>query len=229
MIIDYGDFTKASNIIHWLQGGALLALGASEAYAVDNKSKKTALAAALLLVLSGAGMFAAVLALPGGWSFEQLSTALQIRRGFYLIIAFACLYAAAGLCRLTHEALERVGGGWQALFLALLAFSGVLYFTIAWRVNEEAWRQVLVWHAAIGSTLLLAVAARAADVFLPRRALRLAWAVLLMITGLQLVSYKETPDAFAPRLVTVESVPQVPMRSLPLKNAKPADKKRPGN
>ena len=210
MIIDYADFTRASNIIHWLQGGALFVLGAAEAYALDNKGKKILLAASLVLAVSGAAMFAVVLALPGGWSFAQLATALQVRRGFYLFIAFACLYSAAGLSRLTYEALERSGGGWRALFLALLAFAGALYFLMAGRVNEEAGRQVLVWHSAIGLTLLLAVAVKTVDIFMRRRALHLAWAVLLMMTGLQLVSYKELPAAFAPRLVTVESAPAVP-------------------
>ncbi|MDO8806210.1 MAG: hypothetical protein Q7R35_17475 [Elusimicrobiota bacterium] len=231
MIIDYADFTRASNIIHWLQGGALLTLGAAEAYALENKGNKFVLAASLVLAVSGAAMFAAVLALPGGWSFAQLETALQVRRGFYLFIAFACLYGAAGLSLLMHEALGRRGGGWRAMSLALLALAGMLYFMMAGRVNEDAWRQVMVWHSAIGVTLLLAVAAKTADIFFSRRALHLAWAVLLLITGLQLASYRETASAFAPRLVTLESAPEVPpaAQPAPLKNAKPADKKRPGH
>ncbi len=227
MTIDYGDFTRASNVIHWLQGAALLVLGAAEAYALENRGRKFILAAALVLAVSGAAMFAAVLALPGGWSFAQLASALQVRRGFYLFIAFACLYGAAGLSRLTYEALGRGGGSWRGLFLALLAFTGALYFMMAGRVNEEAWRQVLVCHSAVGFTLLLAVAAKTADVFFGRRKLHLAWAVLLLAAGLQLVAYRETPGAFAPRLVTLESAPELP--PAPLKNAKPADKKRPGN
>ena len=227
MTIDYGDFTKASNVIHWLQGAALLVLGAAEAYALENRGRKFILAAALVLAVSGAAMFAAVLALPGGWSFSQLAAALQVRRGFYLFIAFSCLYGAAGLSLLAQEALGRSGGGWRALFLALLAFSGALYFMMAWRVNEEAWRQVLVWHSAIGVTLLLAVAAKTADLVFGRRALHLAWAVLLLAAGLQLAAYRETPGAFAPRLVTLESAPELP--AVPFKNAKSADKKRPGN
>lgn len=227
MTLDYADFTKASNLVHWLQGGALLVLGAAEAYALQGKGRKAVLVASLLLAVSGAAMFAAVFALPGGWSFGQLASALQARRGFYLFIAFACLYGAAGLCLLMHEALGRGEGGWRALFLALLAFSGVLYFTMAWRVNEEAWRQVLAWHSAIGATLLLAVAAKAADIFLGRRSLRLAWAALLMAAGLQLAAYKETPGAFSPRLVTLESSPEVP--PVTVKNAKPADKERPAD
>lgn len=227
MTIDYGDFTRASNLVHWLQGGALLALGAAEAYALQNKGRKVVLAASMILAASGAAMFAAVLALPGGWSLARLYAALEVRPAFYLFIAFACLYCAAGLSLLTQEALGRSGGAWRALFLAFLAFSGALYFTLAWRVNEEAWRQALALHSAIGATLLLAVAARSADIFFSRRALRLSWAVLLLMTGLQLVSYRESDGAFAPRLVTFESAPEVP--AVPVKNVKAADKKRPGN
>lgn len=226
MIIDYADFTKASNIIHSIQGGALLLLGAAEAYALDNKGRRFILAAAAVLALSGVAMFGAVLALPGGWSLEQLGAALSFRRGFYLFIAFACLFSAAGMSRLTQAALDRRGGGWQAMFLALLAMAGLLYFMLASRVNEEAWRQVLVWHSAMGVTLLLAVAAKTADIFKPRRALHFAWAALLLVTALQLLTYRESQGTFAPRLVTVETPAEVPPAQVPAKNA-PADKKRP--
>ena len=225
MTLDFSDFTRASNLSHLAQGAALLLLGAAEAWALDNKGRRVTIAAAAVLALSGVVMFLAVLGLPGGWSFEQLGEALTFRRGFYLFIAFAFVYAAAGFSLLTHEALERRGSGWQSIFLALLAFAGALYFVLAWRVNEAAWRAVLVWHSAIGATLLLAVAAKTASLFFPKRALGLAWAVLLMITGLQLVSYRETEEACAPRLVTIEAAPAAPPAGA-LNNAKPADKKR---
>lgn len=205
MTLDYADFTRASNLIHPIQGAALLLLGAAEAYALDNEGRRFTLIAAAALALSGALMFAVILALPGGWSPAQLALALSVRRGFYIFISFACIYSAAGLSLLTKEAVGRRGGGWLATFLVLLAFAGVLYFVLAWRVNEEAWRRVLVWHAAIGGTLLLAVAARAADALRPRRPLRLTWAALLLLTGFQLLLYREAADAFAPRLITVES------------------------
>lgn len=225
MTLDFADFAKASDLSHLAQGAALLLLGAAEAWTLDNTNRRFIIAAAAALALSGVVMFLAVLGLPGGWSFERLGEALTFRRGFYLFIAFAFVYAAAGFSLLTHEALGRRGSGWQAIFLALLAFAGALYFVLAWRVNPEAWREVLVWHSAIGATLLLAVSARIASLFSPRRALGLAWAALLMITGLQLVSYRESKEAFAPRLVTIEAVPAAPPAGAP-NNAKPADKER---
>jgi len=91
-----------------------------------------------------------------------------------------------------------------------------------------------IWRARVAAAfeqiwlrlwLLLAVAAKTASLFLPKRALGLAWAVLLMITGLQLVSYRESDEAFAPRLVTIKAAPAAPPAGA-LKNAKPADKER---
>lgn len=210
MTIDYADFTRASNLIHMVQGAALLMLGAARAYSADNPGRRFMIAAAAALALSGAVMLAVMLAVPGGWSLSQLGAALEIRRGFYLFIALACLFTAAGLSLLTGEALKRRGGAWHALFLGLLAFAGVLYFLLASRVNDEAWHRVLVWHASIGGTLLLAVAALAADSFRPKKALRVAGAVLLLMTGMQLVTYRETDGAFAPTLVTLENSSESP-------------------
>jgi ABC-type transport system involved in cytochrome c biogenesis permease subunit len=155
-------------------------------------------------------MFLVLYALPGGWSFPQLAASLAVRRGFYLFIAISCLFSAAGLSLVTKEALGQHGASWHGLALLLLAFAGVLYFTLPLRVNEEALGQVLVFHVAMGITLLLAVAAKALDLLRPRRALHLAWAVLLLITGLQLVSYRESDGSFAPKLVTMESSPELP-------------------
>ncbi len=226
MTIDYADFSRASGILHVLQGSSLLLLGAVEAYAVDNEADRVRLAAGALMALAGAAMFAVILALPGGWSFEQLGEALAARRSFHLFIALSCVYCAAGLSLLTRTALGRIGGGWQVIFLALLAFAGFIYFILGWRVHDESWRDALVWHYAMGITLLAAVAARSAAYFLPpRRALLTAWAVLLLAAGIQLVTYEEKSDAFAPKLVTIEAsteaVPPAP------DDAKTAYKERP--
>lgn len=218
MTLDFAAFTRASDLIHLLQGAALLLLGAAEAYSADNGGRKVQLASGLALALCGAGTFAVVLALPGGWDLGQLSEALALRRGFYIFIALACLYAAAGLSLFTLALLGRRGGGWQAAFLALLAAAGALYFALPWRVNEEAMREVLVWHSALGATLILAVAARTAHVFRERKALRVAWAALLMAAGLQLVSYKESAEAFAPKLIRIETSSETPPPA-PVKNA----------
>lgn len=236
MILNDASFTTASTLIHAAQGAALLALGAVEAYSVDNQVKKLAFAGPLFLLLAAAAVPLAVLALPGGWSLELARTALDARRGFYLFVALACFFGAAGLSRITQVSTGAKGGGWHAAFLAFLAVSGVIYFMLPWRVNEDAWRPVFIWHAAIGSTLLLAVAFKAAHAFSGRRALQTAWAVLLMVTALQLVTYKELENSFSLKMVTLASAPPLPAakavpagKAAATKHAGPADKKRSRN
>lgn len=205
MNIDYGSFVRASTAIHALQGASLLAFGAAEAYAVDNPGRRAPVAASLAMVACAAASALVVFAMPGGWSFDQLSAALNARRGFYLFIAFACVYCSAGLSRLTQEALGREGGAWRNLSLFFLLCAAGLYFLLPWRVNEAAWRGSLTLHAAIGTSLLLAVAAAAAHLFTGRRWLRIAWASLLLLAGLQLVVYRERPAAYDLQLVTIQS------------------------
>jgi len=226
MTIDFDSFARASTLIHITQGAALFVLGAAEIYTRGDQDSRASLAGPLALLAAAIVMPLFMLALPGGWSLTQLRAALEIRKGFYLFVAFACLFGAAGLSRIASRSSK--GGGWRALFLFFLAASGALYFTLAWRVNEEAWRQVLAWHAAIGTTLLLAVAAKAAYIFSGRRALHVCWAALLLVTSLQLLAYKEIPGAFSLRIVTFQAGPQLPAMkpAAARKNAGTADKKR---
>ncbi|OGR67631.1 MAG: hypothetical protein A2081_00790 [Elusimicrobia bacterium GWC2_61_19] len=235
MTLDYAGFTKASTLIHVAQGAGLLLLGAAEAYTLDNPGRKVSLVGPLALLAAAAAIPLLILALPGAWNFDQLRLALEVRRGFHIFPAFACLFGAAGLSRFAQAAMGRRGGGWQALFLFFLAAAGLLYFFMASRVNDEAWRQVLVWHAAAGATLLLAVAFKTVHVLDGRRFFHIVWAALLMITALQLLTYKESPGAFGLRLVTFEAAPDLPSvagrptaKPLP-KNAGTADKKRSGH
>lgn len=227
MTVDYSSFAKASTLIHLFQGIALIGLGAAEAYALDNPGRKAPLFSALLLAACGAAGVVAVLALPGGWSLEQLGVALNLRRGFYLFIAFSCLFCAAGLSRVTQTAIGRDGGGWRNLFLLLLAAAGALYFLLAWRVNVEVRREVLVLHSTMGVTLLLAVAAKAAHIITGRRRLHIAWAVLLLVTGLQLATYREKREAFEIRLITMQAGPQNGLPPAKAIDATTADKERP--
>jgi hypothetical protein len=224
MTLYYNNFAQASTLIHLVQGSALVLLGAAEAYSLDNPGGKTALAGPVALLLAALAMPALIMALLAGWSLEGLRLALEVRRGFLIFFAFACLFGAAGLSRLTQLALGRTGGGWQTMFFGFLVLIGLLYFLLPYRVNEEAMREVLVWHAAAGATLLAAVAIKAAHSFSGRRALHVAWAVLLMITGLQLLTYQERPESYGLRLVTIKT--EAPPASA-TQNARPADKERP--
>ncbi len=210
MIINYDAFTAASTLIHSSQGAALLLLGTVEAYSLNNPDNKIRYVGPLALLAAAMAIPLTALALPAGWSLENFKPALDARRGFYLFIAFSCLFGAAGLSRLTQLLMGRKAGGWQALFLIFMAACGALYFMLPWRVNQEAWRQTLPWHVAIGATLLLAVALKTAYVFFGRRKLQLAWAALLVIAALQLISYRETEGAYGLRMATIESAPELP-------------------
>ncbi len=228
MTIDYSDFTRASTLIHLAQGLALLALGAAEAYAADNPGRRARLLGAGALLLAAAAVPLIILALPGGWDLGQLRLALDVRRGFLVFVALACLFGAAGLSRLTQVLVDKEGGGWRNMFFAFLVFSALLYFYLGRRVNEEAAGEVAVWHGAIGATLLLAVAAGAAAAASGKKPLRLAWAALLLAAGLQLAVYREKPEVFGLRLVTVTSEAGAGApAAAPDKNAKAADKERP--
>lgn len=210
MIIDFDNLARASTGMHAAQGAGLFLLGAAEAYLHDNPGSRLSLAGPLALLAAAAAIPLVMLGVAGNWRFEELRAVLDVRRGFYLFIALACLFGSAGLSRLAQLSARKEGGGWQAAFLVFLAAAGALYFLMAWRVNEEAWRQVLVWHAAIGGGLVLAAAAKAAHLFSGRRALHFAWCVLLMISAVQLLSYRESPGAFGVRMVTFQAAPEIP-------------------
>lgn len=209
MMIDFDSLARASTGMHAAQGAGLFLLGAAEAYLHDNPGSRLSVAGPLALLAAAIAIPLIMLAVAAGWSPGQLKAVLDVRRGFYIFIALSCLFGSAGLSRLTQLSVGKAGGGWQAAFLFFLASAGALYFLMAWRVNEEAWRQVLAWHAAMGATLLLAAAAKAASLFSGRRSLHFAWCVLLLMTAVQLLSYREVPGAFGMRMVTFQAAPEM--------------------
>lgn len=236
MTVDYDSFAQASTLIHTLQGAALLLLGAAEVHAFKNPGHRMELIGPLALMLAGLLGLVVILALPGGWQLRALAAALAARSGFHLFIAFSCLFAAAGLSRLMQHVAGAGGRRWQSVFLILLAAIGVLYFMLAWRVNVEAMRAVLLRHAAIGGALLLAVLAKALHTWSGRRVLQTCWAILLIAASVQLLAYRETGATFGRHMVTLTIGPGQPAAqtapvspAIKTKNAVPAPKKRSGN
>ncbi|HBA61257.1 MAG TPA: hypothetical protein DCZ92_10670 [Elusimicrobia bacterium] len=234
MTIDYESFMRASTLSHSVQGASLLLLGLAEIYTRDNPGHKAGLAGAIGLMLGGAASFIILLVLPGSGSFNGLLEALAARKGFYIFVSFSCLFTAMGLSRLMQQLTGGKGRAWQAVFLLLLAATGVVYLLMGGRVNEEVARQVMKQHLTIGVMLLLAVLVKAVNLFSGSRLLNRAWAILLIAVSVQLLAYREKPGAFAVHTVTIQTGPVLPAAAgiaLPvdLKNAAPPLKKRPGN
>jgi hypothetical protein len=231
--IDPENFRRASTFIHVCQGGALLVLGAAEAYAADNRVKKINFLPPAAFILGAALMLGSMLYFLGGWKLQPLRDALELKGGFYVFAAFAWFFAAAGLSRLMALHMGEKGGVWQFLFLAFLCVIGLLYFSVPCRVSEAARLPVFAAHAAMGITLLAAVLAKSLHFFSEKKTFQVIWAVLIFTTAGQLLIYREDPRAFEFRVVTIQSspVPQIPAIKKPTvrTNAKPADKKRPSN
>jgi len=210
MTLNFNSFNLASNAIHLMQGAALLTLGLTEAYTLDNpRHKKINPAAPLAFVLSAAGAAIAMLYFLGGWSVKNTLFALNVKRGFYIFVTFACCYAASGLSRVTYLASDEKNRGWHYLSLAFLAAIGALYFTMGGKVNEEASYIVSVAHSSIGATLLVAVLAEFLYGFLRRKAFHILWTALLIITAFQLLTYRENKNAFEYRLITTPAGPGI--------------------
>jgi hypothetical protein len=236
MTVDFASFARASTLIHSLQGGAFLLLGAAELYTFKYPGRRAEIIGPLAMLLAGALGLMTVIALPGGWSFGTLAAALAERSGFHLFIALSWLFAAAGLSRLMQQLSGRAGGPWQVFFLVFLTAIAAVYLLLAWRVNPEAWRAVLVPHAGIAAALLLAALAKLVYAFFGGRALQLSWAFFILITAIQLLAYREAASTFGMRTETVQSGPgltpeqeQEVLRILNIKNAGATSKKRSGN
>lgn len=230
MTLDPGGYNAASTVMHAAQGAALLALGLTEAYALREPGGRIRFAAPLAFLLSGAAMLLAMLYFLGGWSVKNALVSMQLKSGFYIFVSFACFYASAGLSRLTFLSSKDTRRGWHYLFLAFLAVIGFLYFGMPRKVNPEAAAEVAAYHSAVGFTLLAAVIFRFLHDLRPRRALNLAWIVLLLTSSFQLLGYREVEGAFDFRVESVRFSPRIfsPAGAVN-KDAKTAHPKRAGN
>lgn len=216
MTLNLDSYNTASTVMHSAQGCALLVLALSEAYAVKKPGGKTGLAAPAAFLLSGAAMCLAMLHFLGGWDIKSALLSLELKSGFYIFVSFACFYASAGLSLLTFRSSGGKSLFWRYLFLVFLAAIGLLYFGMSGKVNPEAAAGVAAYHAAFGLTLLAAVFFKLLHELRPRRALNLAWIILLLISSFQLLSYREVPGAFDLGAVSLQASSQsVPPAAVP--------------
>jgi len=232
MTLNPDSYNAASTAIHIAQGGALLVLGFTEAYAGLERGKRIKLFSPAALLLAGIAMAAFILYFLGGWSFENALGAMKMKNGFFIFVSFACFYAAAGLSQLTFIASEEKGRGWFNLFLLFLAVIAVLYFGVAGRVGPAASSEVGRFHSGLGITLLVAVTLKLMHGFSGRRKFHLGWAVLLMLVSVQLLSYREVKGAFDLNIVSLQADTKPVTPAVPVKidkNAKNSPSKRAGN
>jgi hypothetical protein len=208
-----------------------VALGLSEAFSARNEQAERPYWGALALLAAAVAIPLVIFWLPGGGRLDQARLALAMKRSFHVFISSACFLGAAALARFTARCTGGKKNGWETLFLAFIALNGVLYLLMAFRVNEEAWRQASAWHAAAGAMLLLAAAFKGAQFFSGRRALGFCWAGLLLVTGAQLLFYREAASAFSVKTITIQATSgPAPAAAVPAaphgKNAATADKER---
>lgn len=209
--------------MHVMQGAALLALGLAEACPAGAAARRNLdLAASLALVLAAAGAAAAMLYFLGGWGPKDALFALNIKKGFYVFVAFACYYASAGLSRFMYLASGEKNANWDRISLVFLAAIAALYFTMGSKTNEDAAGAVGAANSAIGAAIFAALLARVLHGFLKRKGFHLAWAAFLLIASFQLLAYRENKSAFEYRLVTVQSGPELkPPPAAPMQVSRP--------
>lgn len=205
MIPDPSVFSKASSVMHFLQGAAFLVLAAGQIYAQRSGKKRLSAAGPAAFLLAGIGGFVTILALPGGWSPAASTQALMARKGFQVLVGLSCLFTAAGLSGLMAMAEGAVGERWYKVFAAFVTFIAVLYFLVPWRVNEAARQHALAAHYLTGGVLLLGVLAGLAHAFTGRLAFLRACAFFFIVAAVQLMFYREVPAAYEPYQITYTS------------------------
>lgn len=209
MTLPPAGYNAASTIMHEAQGAALLVLGLNEAYAAHTPGGRIRFASPLTFLLSGVVVLLTMLNFLGGWNVANTLLSLQLNRGFYIFISFACFYASAGLSQLTFLYTEERTRGWHYLFLFFLAVIGFLYFGISQKVSPGAAVEVAAYHSAFGFTLIAAVSFKFLHDFRPRRVFNLVWIVFLLISSFQLLTYREVEGAFDLDTVNLQTSPQI--------------------
>jgi len=221
-MIPYGNFNDASTTIHVLQGAAFLFLGVSETVKLQNPA--TALKKICPAVFFAAGLLSltAVFYYLGNFSLEETISSLRLRGGLHLLPAFSLVLSALGLSMLM-EAFSGEKAFWKTASFFFLFFLLFLNGVFHSKVNPEARLETLAAHLAVifpaGLALLLKLINEKAE----KKALGIAVSVLFLMTGFQLVMYKEKDSSFKYGLVTItEGAPAEDSGKIELPNPAPA-------
>jgi|SRR6266511_4228185 len=178
-----------SNVGHWVEGTIIAGAGSvllRDALAGDGSSSQTA-----STVLAGAGTLLGV-ALVGG-SFEHGGPAQFFRADHQQRehLEMATLLTAGGLAR-------RFGRVGKILGSAATARIGQMFLTHEQHGTGEAAAVAKGKHEMLGKTILGAAATSAIGDLFDLKALRAVGAALLVLSGLQLVAYREPEGAYEP-------------------------------
>jgi hypothetical protein len=178
---------RMSNVGHWV-GGALIA-GAGTVVLRDALARDDADSRTASTVLAGAGALLGV-ALVGG-SFEHGGPVQFFRADHQQRehLQMAALLTAGGLAR-------RFGRTGRLLGSLATARIGQMFLTHEQHGTGEAAAEAKGKHERLGRTILGAAAASALGELFDLTALRAAGAALLVLSGLQLVAYREPPGAY---------------------------------
>jgi len=205
MSLDPSAFSKASSLIHFLQGTAFFVLASAQIYVQRGGRKLLRAAGPAAFFIAGLGGLAVILALPGGWSPAAATHALVARKGFQIFVGLSFLFTAAGLSGFMAMAGGAAGERWHKVFAAFVMFIAVLYFLVPWRINDIARQHALTPHYLTGGMLLLGVLAGLAHSFSGKVAFLRACAFFFIVAAVQLMFYREVPAAYEPFMVTFTS------------------------
>lgn len=196
-----------SNLGHWIEGGilagvALIALLRVSGFLGDTVSKYLWPG---FVLLAGVTLAAFMLLHHGlarvGPSWEFVTSDPQQRQHFVM----ALLLFGAGAAELLRESRGATGSGWGFVWPAVLVVIGILFMVHKQHGNEAAVSWAATVHRYLGLLLVSAGLARAAEVMFNSTArwLAFSWAVLLLLSALLLLAYREPQGAYEPSSSTL--------------------------
>lgn len=204
-MIDQAAYSRASSLIHLIHGTAVLILGLCGTYAAPGGRKWLRALGPAALLAAGLGGLAVILVVLGGFSPAAAAKALALRKGFHIFVSLSFLFMAGGLSGLMAFPEGRAGERWFKVFAGFLAAIAALYLLLPWRVNEIARHHALVPHFLAGGTMLLGLLAGMARHFTGRVVLMRVAAAFFIIAAVQLMWYREVPEAYGPMSFTFTS------------------------
>jgi len=204
--MDYSLYSRASTVIHAVQGASLFLWGAAVVYGLFKPQSRVPAAGASFMLAAGAAGLYMILEYLGGGSPDRMFSALQDRGSFYLLVGQSLLFCTAGFVAVMGLISSGMKKFWRIFFVIIVLGIAAVYFMYPYGLVDTARRQAAEWHNIIGALTAAAAAAELAGVFLHGKAARAVLAVLLFLCSALLLQYRESDTAyFRQGAVTVKS------------------------